>query len=133
MRGPKNPRLRRGVVKASLSGDSFHLCRSSCAYQFTYQISASSLNYLLRYERGPKIQDGVAVVRMRHLVEKFSTLLKLLIISIHTCITLIYKTLLSSGGLRLTDPTGAPLLDPAARLSSPNPPLQNPKYGTVRL
>jgi len=33
--------------------------------------------------RCPKIQDGVAVVRMRHLAEKISTHLKLLIISIH--------------------------------------------------
>jgi len=34
-------------------------------------------------KRGSKIQDGVAVVRMRHLAEKFFNLLKLLIISIH--------------------------------------------------
>jgi len=53
------------------------------AYQFTHQISASFLNYFLKYEGGPKIQDDVAVVRMHHLVEKISTLLKLLIISIH--------------------------------------------------
>jgi len=26
MRGPKNPRLRRGVVKASPSGENFHRC-----------------------------------------------------------------------------------------------------------
>jgi len=71
MRGLKNPRLRRGVVKA--------------AYQFTHQITAACLNYFLKYEGGPKIQDGVAVVHMHqnHLAEKNSTLLKLLIISIH--------------------------------------------------
>jgi len=42
------------------------------AYQFTHQISASSLNYFLKYEGGPKIPDGVAVVRMHqnHLAEK---------------------------------------------------------------
>ena len=43
------------------------------AYQVAYQISASSLNYFLGYEEGSKIQDGVAVVRMRYLAEKFST------------------------------------------------------------
>jgi len=34
-------------------------------------------------KRGAKIQDGVAVVRMRHLAEKIFNLLKLLIISIY--------------------------------------------------
>jgi len=81
--GSQKSKIASGVVKASPSGENFHLCKSSNAYQFTYQISASSLNYFLRYEQGPKIQGGVAVVRMRHLAEKFSTLLKLLIISIH--------------------------------------------------
>jgi len=42
------------------------------AYQFAYQISASSLNYFLAYEGGLKIQDNVAVVRMRQLAKNFN-------------------------------------------------------------
>ena len=66
MRGLKNPRLRRVVVKASPSGEIFIYVKAlkllCSAYQFTHQISASSLNYFLKCEEGPKIRDGVAVV-----------------------------------------------------------------------
>jgi len=70
IRGVPKTKIASWCCKSTPSGENFHLCLSSYTYQFTYQILASSLNYFLGYEGGPKIQDGVAVVRMRHLAEK---------------------------------------------------------------
>jgi len=78
MRGPKNPRLRRGVVKASPSGEKFSSVLKLLGLCISIQIPNFSIltDHFLRYDGGPKIQDGVVVVRMRHLAEKIFNTLK---------------------------------------------------------
>ena len=71
MRGPKDLRLRRGVVKAPPSGENFHLCKSFYAYQFTYQISAWIFKILI-FQRSERTRRWNCIT-MPNFVEIAST------------------------------------------------------------